>query len=146
MLVTDCTVCISPSIIIIKLYYRLAVTHMRRQIWQLSKLQRLQQRHYTSLLVVYYTPWTFCLLYFIVHWSDSGVFIRLFILYPFEFVHSAICISLILPWVLDIAFFTDAPASLLWTLSSRHKGLERTFLWQMVLVTMGWPAKWISSC
>ena len=29
-------------IIIIKLYYRLAVTHMRRQIWQLSKLQRLQ--------------------------------------------------------------------------------------------------------
>ena len=29
-------------IIIIKLYYRLAVTRMRRQIWQLSKIQTLQ--------------------------------------------------------------------------------------------------------
>ena len=53
----------------------------------------------------------FCLLYFILR-SDSGVFIPLFILYPFEFVHSVICISLILPWVLDIAFFTDVPGSL----------------------------------
>ena len=47
-------------IIIIKLYYRLAATHMRRQIWQLSKLQTLYKN--TTLLttdIVYsYTPWT----------------------------------------------------------------------------------------
>ena len=40
IIVYDC-ICII-IIIIIKIYYRLAVTHTRRQIWQLSKLQTLQ--------------------------------------------------------------------------------------------------------